>query len=179
MSTALVSAPAVSRTVAVLGWIILFLATVGLVLSAVTLRNHYRTDKSTACDIGQGFDCDLVNRGPFSMVGPAVSHSLTYNPSAPINRTPVAAVGIAGYALLMLLGPMVKKYRWASLMVLLGALVGMAFALNLTYIEARILYTWCIYCLGSQTVIALILLLSIWQTISAFRSRAAGSGPSC
>jgi uncharacterized membrane protein len=99
------------------------------------------------------------------MVGPALG--LGYGSA--LNKVPVAGVGIAGYALLMLLAPFARKCRWTSLLVLLGALVGMAFALRLTYIEARILFTWCIYCLASQITIGLILLLSLWQTILAWR----------
>jgi uncharacterized membrane protein len=166
MSTAPVtSAPATSRTLSVLGWIIFVLSAAGIVFSGITLNNHYRTDKSEFCDIGDTFNCDLVNRGPFSMVGPALG--LGYGSA--LNKVPVAGVGIAGYALLMLLAPFVRKCRWTALIVLLGALVGMGFALRLTYIEARILFTWCIYCLASQIAIGLILLLSVWQTILAWR----------
>jgi uncharacterized membrane protein len=168
MSTASVTrAPAASRTLSVLSWIIFVLALAGIVFSGITLNNHYKKDKSEFCDFGDTFNCDLVNRGPFSMVGPA----LGFAPGSMLNKVPVAATGIAGYALLAFLAPFARRCRWTALLVLLGALVGMAFALRLTYIEARILFTWCIYCLASQITIGLILLLSIWQTALAWRRK--------
>jgi uncharacterized membrane protein len=153
MSTATITPPAGSRTPAVLGWIIFGLTIVGMVCSIVTLHNHYATSESDYCEIGANFNCDLVNRSVYSTIG----------------KVPVAAIGIAGYALLMGLSFFAKRSRCASLMILLGALIGMGFALRLTYIEKYVLFTWCIFCLTSQIVIALILLLSIWQTVRVWR----------
>jgi uncharacterized membrane protein len=159
MSAAPVPSPAGSRTTALLGWIIFGLAIVGLACSIVTLHNHYATSESDYCEIGANFNCDIVNRSIYSAIG----------------KVPVAAIGIAGYALLMGLAPFAKKCRWASLLVLLGAVVGTGFALRLTYIEKYVLFTWCIFCLTSQIVIALILLLSLWQTVRVWR-RSPGAG---
>jgi vitamin-K-epoxide reductase (warfarin-sensitive) len=155
MTTA--TAPSPSRLTAVLGWIIFALAVVGMACSIITLRNHYATSESDYCEVAANFNCDIVNRSIYST----------------IDKVPVAAIGIAGYALLMGLAPFAKKCRWASLMVLLGAVIGMGFALRLTYIEKYVLFTWCIFCLTSQIVIALILLLSGWQTVRVWRNRPA------
>ena len=44
----------------------------------------------------------------------------------------------------------------------------MGFALRLTYVEWKVLETWCIYCVTSQGIIAAVFLLSLW---AAFLSR--------
>jgi uncharacterized membrane protein len=88
-------------------------------------------------------------------------------------KAPVAGIGVVGYILLLALSHFTRN-RWAMLILFLGALGGFAFALRLTYIEKYVLATWCIMCLGSQTVIFLILLLSGWQALRAWRRPSAG-----
>ena len=56
-------------------------------------------------------------------------------------------------------------------LLLAAALGGMAFALYLTNIEAKVLGVWCLYCVISQGIIAAITLLAIgwvvWHTLRA------------
>jgi len=122
--------------------VITLLAVVGIVLSAVSLKNHYSGVKTEYCDLGDTFNCDLVNRSVYSHIGPV----------------PVAAIGLVGYAALFALSRL--RQRGAHLLMLLGALAGLAFALYLTYIEAYALGVWCILCLGSLAIIAGITALS-------------------
>ena len=119
------------------------LAVVGIVLSAVSLKNHYSGVKTEYCDLGDSFNCDLVNRSVYSHLGPV----------------PVAAIGLIGYAALFALSRL--RQRGASVLMLLGALAGLAFALYLTYVEAYVLGVWCILCLGSLAAISLITALSV------------------
>jgi uncharacterized membrane protein len=118
------------------------LAVVGMVLSAVSLKNHYSGEKTEYCDLGDNFNCDLVNRSVYSHIGPV----------------PVAAIGLVGYAALFGLSRVRK--RPAAALMLIGALAGLAFALYLTYIEAYVLGVWCILCLASLAAIAGITVLS-------------------
>ena len=54
----------------------------------------------------------------------------------------------------------------------LFALVGMGFALYLSHVEKDILEVWCLYCVISQGIIALILLLSVgWFAWIEMRKR--------
>ena len=49
----------------------------------------------------------------------------------------------------------------------------MAFALYLTNIKARVLGVWCLYCVISQGIIAVVTLLSIgWMVWAATRGKA-------
>jgi len=68
----------------------------------------------------------------------------------------VAAIGIAGYLLIAALAVLRRRG-----LLLVAVLIGMAFALYLTNIEAKVLGVWCVYCVISQGIIATLLLLSI------------------
>jgi uncharacterized membrane protein len=134
-----------------LRYLLILLAFAGFVVSCLALRVHYSTE-SAPCSINEKWDCGIVN------------HSIY----AEIRGLPVAAIGIAGY---LIIGILVWLRRLA--LVLFAALVGMAFALYLTNIEAKVLGVWCVYCVISQGIIAALLLLSIgWFVWHAFRSRA-------
>lgn len=135
--------------------VISLLAVVGMVLSAVSLKNHYSGVKTEYCDLSENFNCDLVNRSVYSRVGPV----------------PVAAIGLIGYGLLLALSRV--RQRGARILTLLGALAGLAFALYLTYIEAYVLGVWCILCLGSLATMVGITLLAAVTTIKRSRPQTA------
>lgn len=120
-------------------YILALLAVAGLVVSYLALRVHYSTDVQP-CDINEHWDCGVVNHSPFAMIGPV----------------PVAALGMAGYALL---GALAFLRRRAAFVV--GCLAGLAYALYLTHIEKDVLMVWCLYCVISQTIILLLTLLGL------------------
>lgn len=127
--------------------VIVVLAVAGIVLSAVSTVNHYRTDPTSYCDLGEEFNCDMVNRSIYSRFPAESSHAV-----------PVALIGLAGYIALAVLA--IPRASTAKALLLLGALGGLGFSLYLTYIEARVLHVWCILCLGSLAVIVLITVLA-------------------
>ncbi len=124
-------------------YLIVLLAIAGIVVSTLALRIHYSMD-APPCDINAHWDCGIVNHSRYSV----------------IHGFPVANIGIIGYAAIAILA-LFRRYR----LLLVVSLTGLAFALYLTSIEARILQIWCLYCVMSQTVIALIALLSIAAAI--------------
>jgi uncharacterized membrane protein len=73
---------------------------------------------------------------------------------------PVALIGAVGYLALIVLALVRRSATAPSVLLLSGALVGLGFSLYLTYVEARILYVWCILCLGSLAIISAITILS-------------------
>lgn len=127
----------------ILRYLIAVLAIAGIVVSSLALRVHY-SNETQPCSINEHWDCGIVNHSSF----------------AEIAGVPVAAVGIAGYAVLMLLAIMGLS-RWT----LAASLTGLAFALYLTYIERNVLQVWCLYCVISQCVIAAITLLSFVELL--------------
>ena len=118
-------------------WVLVVLALLGIIVASLALREHYRTDTSP-CSINDRWDCGIVNHSPYAKFG----------------GIPVAVIGIAGYLLLGLLA-VGRSYR----LMLLPALLGLAFSLYLTRIEARILGVYCIYCVISLGIISLMTLL--------------------
>jgi uncharacterized membrane protein len=125
--------------------IVAILAVCGVVVSSVSLQHHYATSKTEYCDIGEAFNCDIVNRSEYSS----------------ILGIPVALIGMLGYAALAGLATVYRERRETPALLLGGALAGLAFALYLTYIEARVLGVWCILCLSSLAVIASIAAVSL------------------
>ena len=131
-------------------YLIALLAICGIVVSSLALHVHYSTDIQP-CSINEKWDCGIVNHSRF----------------AEIAHIPVAAIGIAGYAVLGLLGFL----RWNRLL-LAASLLGLAFALYLTHIEAHLLQVWCLYCVISQGIIALLALLATAAAVTRVRSKA-------
>jgi len=120
----------------------------GIALSAVSLHNHYAASPTEYCDLGQLFNCDLVNRSVYSR----------------FLGVPVALIGTAGYVLL--LGLTLSRKRWAQMARLTASTLGLGFSVYLTYIEARVLAVWCMLCIGSLLAIAGITLLAsmeLWR----------------
>lgn len=125
-------------------WIISLLALGGLVLSAVSLKNHYSAAPTEYCSLDETFNCDLVNRSVYSKV----------------LGVPVALIGLIGYGLILGLARIARENRVAAVALFASSVAGLAFALYLTYIEAFVLGVWCLLCLGSLGLIAAIALLS-------------------
>ncbi len=138
----------------VLSWAIFCLCIVGIILSGISLKTHYSKSASEFCDVDTTFNCDLVNRGPW----------------ADIHGFPVAAIGLIGYALLLVLSRFVPWYKGTAAVLMVGALAGLAYSLHLTYLEAYVIGAWCIVCLGSQATIAVIAVLSIAAFAFTFRA---------
>jgi len=122
------------------------------VVSTLALRVHYSTD-AQPCSINEKWDCGIVNHSEF----------------AEIAHIPVAAIGVAGY--LVLIGLSLAKRR---VLLLVASLIGLVFALYLSHIERDIIMVWCLYCVISQGIIALMTLLSLgWFTAHALAKRRA------
>jgi uncharacterized membrane protein len=120
------------------------LAAVGIVISAVSLQRHYAKSASAFCDVGEKFNCDIVNRSEYSSV----------------MGIPVAGIGIVGYGVLLALATLYRTRSETPTRLLAAALAGLAFALYLTYVEGYVLGTWCILCLSSLAMIAGITVLA-------------------
>lgn len=140
--------------------LISLLALAGIVVSSISLYHHYGTSKSSYCDFGASFNCDMVNRSIYSVV-------LGF---------PVALIGVLGYAALLLLSIFYRTKAEIPVMLLLGALAGLSFALYLTYVEKFVLAVWCILCLSSLGVILLIAVLASLLVAESIRNVGKASG---
>ena len=121
------------------------LAVAGISVSAVSLQRHYAKSASAFCDIGEKFNCDIVNRSEYSTV----------------MGIPVAGIGVAGYGVLLILATLYRTRPETPTWLLAAAVAGLGFALYLTYVEGHVLGTWCILCLSSLGIIAAITALAV------------------
>jgi len=124
---------------------IAMLAVLGIALSSVSLDHHFRKSKTSYCDFGESFNCDLVNRSEYSTVA----------------GVPVALLGILGYGALLAFATFYREKAETPGILVVGSLGGLAFALYLTYVEKYVLMVWCILCLSSLAVILTIAALSV------------------
>jgi len=124
--------------------IIAVLAVLGIVVSSLSLLHHYSKSKTTYCDFGESFNCDLVNRSQYSSIA----------------GIPVAGIGVAGYAVLLAFATLYRSKAETPALLTLSALAGLAFALYLAYLEVFVLQALCLLCLSSLTLIALITVTS-------------------
>jgi vitamin-K-epoxide reductase (warfarin-sensitive) len=116
------------------------LSVAGMADSAVSLQRHYAKSASAFCDVGERFNCDIVNRSEYSS----------------LMGIPVAGIGVVGYGVLLGLATVYRSRPETPLRLLAAAAAGLGFALYLTYVEGYVLDTWCILCLGSLALIATI-----------------------
>jgi uncharacterized membrane protein len=126
-------------------YILLILSILGITVSSLALREHYREYGDSPCSINEHWDCGVVNHSSFAMLGPI----------------PVAAVGILGYILMAGLA-FFRSYR----LLIIPTFAGFAFSLYLAHIEKDILGVWCIYCVISLGLISLMSLLTLGTVVS-------------
>jgi len=122
---------------------IIVLSAAGLAISSFSLAHKTSFVSGAFCTIGATFNCDLVNKGPYSE----------------LFGVPIALIGIIGYLFLGTAAALHLRYpddRGYKLFLLLAAIGGLGFSGYLTGIEAFVLHAWCILCLISQTIILLI-----------------------
>jgi uncharacterized membrane protein len=130
------------------------IALCGMIVSGLALQVHYSHD-TQPCDINERWDCGIVNHSRFAVV----------------HGVPVALIGIVGYTALLVL-----SFSRRNLLLLIGSAIGFLYALSLTRIEAEVIHVWCLYCVCSQGIITLLLLLSAVMFIHQHR-RSRREGP--
>jgi vitamin-K-epoxide reductase (warfarin-sensitive) len=131
-------------------YLLLILTVLGIVVSSLALREHYREYGDSPCSINEHWDCGVVNHSPYAMLGPI----------------PVATVGIIGYILMGALA-FFRSYR----LLLVPTFGGLAFSLYLANIEKNILGVWCVYCVISLGIISLMSLLTLGAVVNQFVRR--------
>jgi vitamin-K-epoxide reductase (warfarin-sensitive) len=120
------------------------IAMAGIVVSSTSLYHHFSTSKTSFCNLGETFNCDIVNRSPYSTVF----------------GVPVALIGILGYLLILALATIYRGKAETPVILLVSSTAGLGFALYLTFIEKFVLAAWCILCLTSLGLIFSTVVLS-------------------
>jgi uncharacterized membrane protein len=140
---------------------LLILAVLGIVVSSLALREHYREYGDSPCSINERWDCGVVNHSPFAVLG-GVFEQLGIHRRIPIlSGMPVATAGILGYILMAALA-FRRAYRW----LLFLTLASLGFSLYLAHIEKDVLGVWCVYCVISLGLICVMTLINLGAVIS-------------
>jgi uncharacterized membrane protein len=129
------------------------LALLGIAVSSVSLDHHFRKSKTSYCDFGESFNCDIVNRSEYSTIA----------------GVPVALIGILGYAAIVAFATFYRAKAETPAILAVASLGGLGFALYLTYVEKFILSVWCILCLSSLALIFTIAVLSLCLLVNSTR----------
>src|SRR6516165_6421228 len=115
-------------------YILFILAVLGIVVSSLALREHYREYGDSPCSINERWDCGVVNHSPYALLG-GVFDQLGIHAQIPIlSRMPVATAGILGYIVMALVA-----FRQAYRLLLAIILASLAFSLYLAHIEKDVL----------------------------------------
>lgn len=142
---------------------LIILAVLGIVVSSLALREHYREYGDSPCSINERWDCGVVNHSPFAVLG-GVFDQIGIHAHIPLlSAMPVATAGILGY-ILMAAVALRRGYR-LLLVLVFGSLM---FSLYLAHIEKDVLGVWCVYCVISLGIISLMTLLTLATVIIGF-----------
>jgi uncharacterized membrane protein len=119
--------------------LLLAFSVLGLIAAGYTSLMHLGGASSGICTIGEAFDCDLVNQSKWSKLA----------------GIPVAYLGFLTYSIFFVSSIVLffkRSKEHLAILVALGT-VGVLFSLYLTYIEAFVLRTWCLFCVLSQIAV--------------------------
>jgi uncharacterized membrane protein len=125
-------------------YVIAVLSVAGIVVSCFGLAAHYSTPVQPIDLLSSRWNSAYVNQSSY----------------AEVHGIPVALLGIAGYALLVILALLRRR-----VLTVYFAGIGVAYAFYLTNIEAHILQVWCVYCVSSQILILLIAMFAFGALI--------------
>ncbi|TAK03776.1 hypothetical protein EPO34_01265 [Patescibacteria group bacterium] len=128
--------------------LVMLLSAIGLSISTYAFLHNRGFSSGSFCTIGDTFNCDVVNKGPYSV----------------LFGIPVAGIGVLGYLFLLAAAALKRRDmqdKNLTRILLAAAAGGTAFALYLSGIEAFVLKSWCLLCVTSQVSILTILILCV------------------
>lgn len=137
---------------------IVIFAGLGIAFASYATYAHFSDSATTICTINETFNCDVVNKSSY----------------AEIFGIPVSIFGLIAYiffiasAVYLCRAKNIKEKIKSLLMHLMvfGSVFGVLFSLYLTGIEAFVLHSWCVMCIGSQiSILAIMILVFILQKI--------------
>ena len=123
---------------------LIVLSAIGVALAAYLTYIHY-SGTEPPCSI-KGNPCSQVQKSKYSELA----------------GIPVALMGLIGY--ILILGTLLARENETSRLATAGiALAGFGFSMYLTYREVFTLEKICEWCVGSATLLTIIMLLSVWR----------------
>jgi len=142
-------------------YVLLILAVLGIVVSSLALREHYREYGDSPCSINERWDCGVVNHSPYAVLGGVFDQMGIHTRIPILGGMPVATAGILGYIVMAAVA-----FRRAYRLLLVLILGSLGFSLYLAHIEKDILGVWCVYCVISLGIVCVMCLLSLSTVIT-------------
>lgn len=136
--------------------LISILSALGVIVSLYLTYLHFSDGHAAFC--AAGTDCDAVRQSGFST----------------LMGIPVAAIGVAGYSVMLIasLIGMKKRTKWLVLYIL--ALAGFVFSAYLTYLELFVIKAICMYCVFSA-VLMTVIFIAVLPAKSGYHPRLSAS----
>lgn len=136
------------------------IAILAIFVSLFLTYAHYKEKATDFCVFGDKFDCDIVNKSPYSNLD-GITHFLNTDLGIPFPDLyipiPVAIISILVFSAVFALSFRPKPRILKTLMIL-----SILFALYLLYVEIFILLAYCMYCIILDILI-LIETILIWK----------------
>ncbi|MBU0668445.1 vitamin K epoxide reductase family protein [Patescibacteria group bacterium] len=120
---------------------------------------HFKPEAAEFCNFSEAWNCDVVNKSAWSVV------------DLGFVQIPVAILGFLTYLTFFVVSILiVKKVNWRKIWGRLNeklilnlmkylSIIGFVFSLYLSYIEAFVLQTFCLFCVIQQVIILAIMIL--------------------
>ncbi len=158
------------------------LLVIGMLISLFLVYEHFSPSASRFCDLGEGFDCGIVNKSPYANLD-GISYMLTIDWGLPLPLvdlsganaildflTTNAFLGFLTLAFVFLLARSYGKKtsffwipeRQLTYWIRYVLLFGIAYGAFLFYVQHSLLRTYCIFCLSLDGVLLLSGLLA-WR----------------
>ena len=127
--------------------VVALLALIGAFISFYLMAYSLGWMGSLICGMSS---CETVQQSSYSKIGPV----------------PVAAIGLVGYLVLLMLAilglqPGKRSSKPIGMLLVAGGFAGVAFSAYLTFLEVAVIHAWCIWCVTSAILITMIFVASL------------------
>jgi len=135
------------------------LSFIAMGVTAYLTYMHFEPEASEFCNLNASWNCDIVNKSEWSVINLGFA------------EIPVSILGFLTYLTFFVFSILIiKKVKWRKIWGKLNeklilnllkylSILGVVFSLYLTYIEAFVLQTFCLFCVTQQVIILAIMIL--------------------
>lgn len=135
------------------------LSFIAMGVTAYLTYMHFKPEASEFCNFNAAWNCDIVNKSEWSFI------------DLGFVQIPVSILGFLTYLTFFVFSILiVKKVKWRKIWGKLNeklilnllkylSIAGVVFSLHLTYIEAFVLQTFCLFCVVQQVIVLTIMIL--------------------
>tara|TARA_Y100000034_G_scaffold114894_1_gene151458 strand:- start:25 stop:486 length:462 start_codon:yes stop_codon:yes gene_type:complete len=144
--------------------LLIILSVLAILNSSYLLFLHYTPHDVAFCDPTEAFNCETVNKSIYSTIDGNINHILGTNINLPIPNALISIIVFLGIFLLALqiyYNKYIISKKYVILKLKSVLILSFLFALYLVYIEAFVLFSWCLFCIILDVIIILALILAL------------------